>query len=337
MWKYNNKDVLVLRWRARIDEETNLGWIWDNYSRQDFSLYPYSKKQLQDIIKAKRTSLTNNEVLFFGATSKFPRFKLSESNFKRCIKVDKATRGVVGEFDVNEYTFAYMFEDEMYVYAMQKEYVNSIYSRLASREAQWIKDPIEYIKDHNLFYGSKINELKAGPFCACDKKSGKDLDMILDGSFKAIITDEDLDKAISTSLESFTEEDVTAICDLLDSPDKSTKEVGLKMLVGYNVAEIPVTMRLILGARLNDLYSLPAWHSVGVQQVLKSVNFTGGYTFPNYMYNISKPNEKISELDIKLGKAALINLAEKYISAAVANVNDAVPAQFGIKVNYEIS
>ena len=44
-----------------------------------------------------RKSMVNEGVCYFDSSSKFPRFKLMESKFKRCIKPEKATVGIIGD------------------------------------------------------------------------------------------------------------------------------------------------------------------------------------------------------------------------------------------------
>ncbi len=71
----------------------------------------------------------------------------------------------------------------------------------------------------------------------------------MDNTYSNIVTDDVLDNAINKNFESITEDDLTAIEDMLDSDDKGTVAIGLKMLSGYNINEIHLTINLILSLR----------------------------------------------------------------------------------------
>ena len=93
----------------------------------------------------------------------------------------------------------------------------------------------------------------------------------MNGVYKAIASDTNLDKAINMNFDVITEEDLKSITDLLDSPDQSSQAIGLKMLGAYNINDIPLTIRTLLGFR-NYLGSLPEWKSVGVRNTLTTIN-----------------------------------------------------------------
>lgn len=71
----------------------------------------------------------------------------------------------------------------------------------------------------------------------------------MDNTYSNIVTDDVLDNTINKNFESITEDDLTAIEDMLDSDDKGTVAIGLKMLSGYNINEVPLTINLILSLR----------------------------------------------------------------------------------------
>lgn len=343
---YNGKPVLRLTWRARIEEFACLNNVWRsvNYDNtlDDCNLIADTAKNIQNFVKNKhRTNLQQKDTLYFGLTSKFPRFKLSDSGLKRCIKPDKMDCAVIGNIELQEMTYWYVFEDEQYVYVMDNENVKNVYCRDSIKLALWMKDPIQYIKKYNLCYGSSnIRLLPQKTFTYCNSRAEQiDLQNILNGTYTSIITDKELDQYINKAMPVLTQDDVKSICELLDSPDNATKGLGLKMLFAYNVNETPLTVRTILGTR-EYLASLSEWNSVGVKQILRSVDWSGFGRFPTAMYNIVQPYNKTTytKADLDLTKEVYLVAANNYMKDAIQRLDDSgILKPYGFNITYEIS
>ena len=93
-------------------------------------MYLGSIADLYKILKSKSASLKKGSTLYFGKTSKFPRFKLaSTSDYKRCIKLDKADFVVLGNAIPADYhgSNCIVIEDDKNVYFISSDYyLNSI-------------------------------------------------------------------------------------------------------------------------------------------------------------------------------------------------------------------
>ena len=162
----------------------------------------------------------------------------------------------------------------------------------------------------------------------------------MNGVYKAIASDTNLDKAINMNFDVITEEDLKSITDLLDSPDQSSQAIGLKMLGAYNINDIPLTIRTLLGFR-NYLGSLPEWKSVGVRNTLTTINWDDFGRFPDYVRPIIEPGwkkQKYSEQDTNLCRQVYVDLIKKQLADKVSQLeNMEILNTFGIKITYDVS
>lgn len=251
-YKCKNKKVLGLKYGAAIEDKASLSNIWGDYGyagpEQVIFLQPPAN--ISSLIKSSKGTLQPKQTLYFGKTSGFPRFKLSESDFKRCIKLEKADVVVVGNLDINQEQFDCILEDEEYIYIIDNwKAKNYIRCRDPKNRAAWDTDYVQYIKDNGLFYGSKIEKIYSGIASVTIRNIAFDLENIMNGTYKNIVTDKELDGVINKNFDTLGVDDLTSICDMLDSPDKTTQGLGLKMLCGYNINDVVLTVRTILGTR----------------------------------------------------------------------------------------
>jgi len=119
----NGKEVLFLIYRANLADKATLSSIWSptkySYgSRPDILTFD-SPEDIKKKLNSLRTQIQDNQVLFFGKTSKYPRFKLSDSNLKRCIKAEKADIVIIdNDISFSKTTYDELFEDELYYYVL---------------------------------------------------------------------------------------------------------------------------------------------------------------------------------------------------------------------------
>ena len=275
------------------------------------------------------------DVLYFGKSSKYPRYKLSASDYKRCIKLDKADCVVLGNFkqkmsDYAANTFAsVILEDELYIYIIpQRAFTDSWYIREQLGKKAFCQNPSKYIKDHNLFYGANItvlfedlagNTMKVSMFR--EDTHTEDIENILLGNYTKIIFDSELDALINSSLDVLSEEDVESICDMLDSTDSSVQGVGLKMLTSFDISKTPLAVRLMLAVR-PKLQMCSEWNSVGVKQVKETVGFSNFASFPDSMYYVFPSESKISDFtkeDLDLCKSILTKATNNWLEKEVTS------------------
>lgn len=342
MYTCNGKRVLSLRYNANIEDKAALSNVWEDYGYRGstYTIFLKSAADLAKTVKASKGNLQPKQTLYFGKTSEFPRFKLSESDFKRCIKIEKADIVVIGDLEFNQDNVDCVLEDEEYIYILDswraKNYVRCRDSR---KKAAWDQDYVKYIKDNELFYGTSIEKVYSGTISIATKDVAFDLENIMNGVYKNIVNDKDLDSAINKNFDSLEVEDLTAICDMLDSSDRTTQGLGLKMLCGYNINDVVLTVRTMLGTRPH-LSSCSEWTSVGVQQVLKTIKWRGFGNFPLNMYNVVQPGDNsqvYTEHDKSLCREVYMIAAKQYMDNAINTLNNTgILSTFGVNVTYEI-
>ena len=286
MITYKNKPVLVLYRSCNLGDEAVLNNIWvsGNYTFREshkYSIYPASNSTVNAKLKTLASTLTPNATLYFSASSEFPRFKLADTGYKRCIKIEKADFIVMGKLNLNQCDNCYLFEDEEHFYLVDYDRIYFSYRSDQNKEGAFKANPEQYIRDHHLYYGATLTLVYHGPICY-GQAGSTDVEHIMNGDYKKIITDKDLDAAINGNFDKLDADTVSSICDMLDSPDKVTKGVGLKVLTGYNVQATPLTVRTMIGLR-EGLASCPEWKGVGVQQVLSSIGWQGFGRFPGQL------------------------------------------------------
>lgn len=287
---------------------------WSYWNRLTFSPLEdkdvYIKSSLEDLkkIQFSYTTVKDNSCLYFGKTSKFPRHKLKDTTLKRCIKVEKSDIQVVGNITFNflEYSsiiFSNEKEDFIVIPRHIYRYGNMDFSK--NDYIDRIKENNEVLKNTNATYIGKITILP--------KLNFEDLSNIENKVFNSIVTDKELDAFINKNAESLTIDTCDLLLDLLNSKDYQSMELGLKMLIGFNVNECPYTVKLLL--RNPRLTELKAWDSVGVNQVKSSINI-------DEYFNITTGYDKItSDLDKTLTKHVWRKIALKEIDKYAKDFN----------------
>lgn len=336
-----DKPILFLMVPAydRIVPDFSNSWSASIYdavrtSHTDGTLFPYSFKDVSDKYKSLKGSIKPKDKLYFTSTSKFPRFKLSDSEYKRCIKSEKADTVVMNMFEAWEFDSydAILYETKDVIYCaiktMSKYWRNKWQDEFhkigvdAYLNKYKLKDPAA-VKCHD------------GIVLLSSKKNADCVNELMEDLYSNIITDEDLDKMINVNFDKLTSDDVKAITEMLDSSDKSVQALGLKMLCGYNINETPITVKALLGFR-EHLGKLPEWKGVGVQQILKSIRWTGFMNFPHgtqYLVENNNPSEYDKSLIAKVLEDKLRGYLEKYVKEIEGY--KWVP-QFGISINVDV-
>lgn len=167
----------------------------------------------------------------------------------------------------------------------------------------------------------------------------EDLENILNGTYKNIVTDNDIDAFINNKQDTLTREDLESITSMLDSTDESSREVGLKMLLGYNVNDVKLTVRILLGTRPYLKYCA-CWNSVGIKQIRETINWIDFGDIIHRNWNIlqaDKP-QNYTEYDLELSKEASMDAVKKYMKEKVESLNRSKLLDIlNINVTYDVS
>ena len=306
MMIYNNKTIFYIG-RSYWTKEIDTSFFPYNFNGDIMFNIGDNFPNIQDILKNVMVdNVEENSTLYFGKTSKFPRYKIKDLNYNRCIKVDKSDYQVIGNIIYSRRNNLYLFENDITYYCIFE------------------LEDVDVIKDTNFSLKRKIKYIEEKfkvTFCGilkdvgvCSKLVWEDLSKILNGEFTKCITDEKLDIAVNRKIEPMTKDDVDLLYDLLNSSDKASIDLGLQMLVGYDVSEVPCTIRLLL--RKNKIKEGKAWNSTGVKQVRNSINlnYTGWmlrYKDSNAFDNYNNISDRDKELSYYLWSKIIIEHANK--------------------------
>lgn len=194
----------------------------------EFQLYSKNKISFEDELK-------DNAVLYFTKNSKFPRFKLSDTTYKRCIKKEKA--------DCIITTINKTFYPRCTNYLIEtKDAYYLSYSKIESHEiCQLLRITSgDYTVKNNIIYYSNLNQ---DQLMYLDIMSGK--------ITKPIMLDETLNKIINSKNQILSKDAADQLYTMLSSSDSDTVGLGLKLMTNYNLSETPVTAKFLLYSTYN--------------------------------------------------------------------------------------
>lgn len=248
-WKNTNKDCYRFNYNTVYYNNLN------NYKANPFDSirysyefirngYCYPKKDLSNVDTFETTTITPESKLYFDQGSNFPRFKLSLSDNKRCIKTSKANYIVVSgnkDFKTTSDEYVIIEDDADVVLILKNDYDD------------WYNGKLDVfltgVSQYKLFSNPKV--IYTGRLSSYSKDSVW-IAKYADGEYTLeYITDKNLDKIICNMCPEPTYEELLSIIDMLNSDDASVVQLGVKMLAGYNVEKYKLSLRLILCTRTN--------------------------------------------------------------------------------------
>ena len=333
--------ITTCYWDKLRENVLKYTWItcWKQQPYSDLIVEAPNQTKISEIIKAtNQTELKDGSVLYFSKTSRFPRFKLNNTTFKRCIKRSKADCVVIGNFDAKQWDHRCILEGSKNYYVVQltlpsywapqntnlvSEYANDWYAFLKKRPYIFEENvcPTKIYEDV-LLTSTKDPEI----FCA-----------IMNKEIPATIIDSDLDKIVSKSCDVPSEEDFKSIINMLESPDLEANGLGLRLLANYDITDVYSATKLILALNWNKLKETKEWGSVSVKQLVSKFTF----------YTTGKTNSAIatylrinptSELDTKLCTILLKSAIHIALDSTVDSINRILnqEGKFNIKVSLHI-
>lgn len=254
--------------------------------------------------------IPNNSILYFTENSKFPRTKLSVSNFKRCIKVNKANYLVLKDLPKitteKDGDIWHMFEtdDSTFVYCIH----DNLYDVLFSRNLDSLNRQLESTDEIKL-----ISEIYCGKIKATN--NWEFIENYNNGTYKVpFILDSNLDSQINSILPDPTLDELLAIKDMLHSSDSSIMKLATKMIGGFNISKFPLTFRLLLYESYNWTYSYNGGNSTVAKQIVETLGIDMYYVRRNtYMAlkNVGKSlKTPYTKEDIDLAKELAKNIQE---------------------------
>lgn len=321
-----NKSYKVIYSRSQLSKYTSvdfndlnqvLGQCSTYLDYKDYCIMGFEpddyKNKLKNVVDKNTVNLQST--LYFDKGSSFPRLKLDGTDFKRCIKIDKADYIVIPQLQVNYAKFTQN-------YKYQIEISNSVYLLTEQNK-----------NEYPCFTNSVVPFEGTGYYYSNTKKEIQTVYSILVEYNKPLFYEKDLDSIISKDLEKLDQENIDAIYDMLKSSDPASIELGCKLLSSFDVNECNLTTSILLFLTQDSWISNKGAKSVLFKNMLNSI------TYPDYGYRIIdyvfKEHGAVSEKDRTLAK----NLIRPWIIQTIEQVTkfniEKCPFKVNIKVEVE--
>lgn len=268
--------------------------------------------QRNDVIKFFKDKSTTNvdlsklKKVYYDKGCEYPRAKLAQfTEIKRCLKPEKGDAIIMSypkHFDQKIYEIYHSpSKNEYYVFTSyilrNGSFAGHLQCAHGITNANSIKDLSPYLKG---FLGNDLVFHYSGDVII-GNDTFKETYNLLQNSVKPIIFTDELDRAISDLMETPEVDTIESINEFLESTDSSTVDLGMKLLLNYNVQEHACTIGMMIlknGRRISNANSVT---SVGFVNLLEILNlkrsdllyFQENQT-PQYLakfYKISNNNE----------------------------------------------
>lgn len=256
---------------------THVIWAYYDMRYDGATLFPTTSTNYKDLVKKVNdtiiTSTKEGSVLYFDKSSKFPRFKLSQTSYKRCIKIEKADCIIAKKFDARQIELylncdCYIFENEYGTLCVVPE------SYIKSYANGSVKDFFELLKNLDSYPDLKEEPIYKGRLCCAFKTPSIYLENLINNKPLPIMEDTTLDNEVNKTFEKITEEDIETIIPMLNSSDYESVSLGLKLLSNTNVIETPYLTTAILVYTFSNWYGNQAKNTVGVAQMFNTLHFS---------------------------------------------------------------
>ena len=268
--------------------------------------------QRNDVIKFFKDKSTTNvdlsklKKVYYDKGCEYPRAKLAQfTEIKRCLKPEKGDAIIMSypkRFDQKIYEIYHSpSKNEYYVFTSYSLKNGSFSGYLQCAHgitnAGSIKDLSPYLKG---FLGDDLVFHYSGDVII-GNDTFKETYNLLQTSVKPIIFTDELDRAIGDLMETPEVDTIESINEFLESTDSSTVDLGMKLLLNYNVQEHACTIGMMIlknGRRISNANSVTSVGFVNLLEILKIkrsdlLYFQENQT-PQYLanfYKISNNNE----------------------------------------------
>lgn len=316
MW-YKGKEVTALSsWRINsyTPGTRDLSTFYEYWHRDKDGIVVDSD-EIEPILTKRVYTLKPGSTLLFDKNSNFPRMKLQGTDFKRCIKANKATAYVVNTFIPTDY-----------------EKVNCIIVDIAGvsvyAKTSWFSDGYD-----NFFskFGKpyKVHEIEAFV------RTGHEYDWLqnyLENQLTLpIITDGDLNKQVFKNCDELTPEIINSAISMIRSTDPTTMKLGFEALGNYDVTKYKGTLKFLLCQNTRWAYHASQF-GVNIQNTLKELHCTKN-ELTRMDYIITDILESgLGPEDYKMFKEMAQPVVENLLEQSVGKYN-----LKGFDINYEVS
>lgn len=297
------------------DAEQVLSCCSTGLGYKDYCIIGYNEDDFKNKLKniVDKSNINLKSTLFFDKGSTFPRLKLDGTDFKRCIKLNKADYVVIPNIKANFVTF-----NDKYKYKIEKNNIVYLLTEIAKQDYPCLANLIEPFDDIS------------GYFYTDTKKEAQTIYSMLAEYNRPFIYEKELDAIISKDLEKLDKENVESIYDMLNSTDASSIELGCKLLSSFDVNEANLTTSILLFLTQDHWIQNKGSNSVLFKNMLNSINYPEyGYRVIDYVF---KEHGAVSDKDRELAKW----LVRPWIIKTIEQVTNFHIDKCPFKINIEI-
>lgn len=314
-----NKTTYPNRWIGIKEEINKYGFLsrfrtsYGNEYITKGTLQKVSDNVNQNLIKKEDVNLSST--LYFDKSCTFPRYKLEGTNFKRCIKIDKADYIIIPKnfkyWNFNTSNYKYKIEEEKRIYLFGQ-------------------DAYDIIPDKSEF---NIEPFEQTDYIYADTRDiGYLVHNILNVYNKPFILEEDLDRLISeTHLEKLDADTVNSIYEMMSSKDADSVELGCKLLSSFNIFDKSLTTSLLLFLTQDNWFCNKGSKSVAFKSMLQSLHYPDhGYRFIELVF---QSHQMSNAEDRELSKLLIEPWLRKEMTFVIRTSLDSCP----YKINFNIT
>lgn len=305
------------RYKSKIEQNGFLESFYPPYGSTYFCKGDF--KNISNIINnnlIKKEDVNLSSTLYFDKACTFPRYKLEGTNFKRCIKVDKADYIVIPK----SYNKIWNFNTSNYIYEIEDDKRIYLFDQTA----------YDIIPDKSKF---NICKFEQTDYLYADTQAlGFLAYNVLHVYNKPFIFEEDLDKLISeTHLDKLDADTVNSIYEMMSSKDDDSIELGCKLLTSFNVFDKVLTTSLLLFLTQDKWYYNKGSKSVAFKSMLQSLHYADhGYNYIELVFT----NHQMSNIeDRELSKLLIEPWFKKQMESVIGHSLDDCP----YKINFNIT
>lgn len=310
-------------WRNNSPSNCDIEELFENHGQQfnyqqNYGIYGHNKQEVLDKIKNNLitdiSKINLSATLYFDKSSTFPRFKLQETDFTRCVKLDKAD---------------YIVIPKLSKYIQNKEVISSQAYKFDYQDTEVYCESPMYHKYKCLHdVAESVSHTKF--LVANTKAEALFLLNLLTTYNKPLIYDTDLEQLISKDLEKLDEENLSSLYDMLHSSDESSVELGCKLLATFDVHEVSLATSMLLFLTQDHWIPNKGSNATSFKSMLKTLNYPDyGYRYIDYVFH---DHTIQSDKDRQLAK----KLIEPWIRTQIEQVTNMKIANCPFKIEIDI-
>ena len=265
----------------------------------------------------KKEDINQSATLYFDKACTFPRYKLQDTNFKRCVKLDKADYIVIPKLPN---TFVYEYKQD---WTREFEYNGLVYR---------CNDSIDQLLNSTDKEKYNPHIINNNDYVYTDnKKIGEFIYNVIHNYNKPFIRENDLDQLISkNNLEKLDYDSLTSLYEMLNSTDQDSIELGCKLLTTFDIFDKRLSVSFILFITQDHWINNKGSKSSTFKTSLNSLNYphNGYYSIEQMFTN----QNMTSNEDKEIAKKFVGSWLRKEINRTMCNILEKCPYKINLNI-----